>query len=69
MCVDFRLPELQYRNSMNLPHLRSTYMAQYGDQELREEDIKVSVSDKIINKNLIIDKKQKHKKTIDKVRQ
>ncbi len=27
---------------MAAPHLRSTYAAQYGDQNLREEDISVS---------------------------
>lgn len=37
-----RWSELQTRNSMCLPHMRSTYTAQYADQDLREEDIKVS---------------------------
>lgn len=30
------------RNSLAARHLRSTYAAQYGDQNLREEDISVS---------------------------
>lgn len=37
-----RWSELQSRNSMCLPHMRSTYTAQYADQDVREEDIKVS---------------------------
>lgn len=37
-----RWSELQTRNSMCLPHMRSTYTAQYADQDVREEDIKVS---------------------------
>ncbi|KAJ6638168.1 hypothetical protein Bhyg_10901 [Pseudolycoriella hygida] len=34
-----RMSELQQRNSLAPRHLRSTYAAQYGDQNLREEDI------------------------------
>ncbi|XP_055371224.1 uncharacterized protein LOC129605466 [Condylostylus longicornis] len=32
--------ELQFRNSLAPPHLRSAYLAQYGDTQLTEEDVK-----------------------------
>lgn len=37
-----RQSELNLRNSIAAPHLRSTYMAQYGDANLKEDDISVS---------------------------
>lgn len=40
--IKIRLSELQQRNFIAAPHLRSTYIAQYGDQNLKEEDISVS---------------------------
>lgn len=37
-----RFSELQFRNSLCPPHLRSAYAAQYHDQDFREDEIKVS---------------------------
>lgn len=37
-----RFSELKFRNSMVPHHLRSTYIAQYGDQNYSEDDLKVS---------------------------
>lgn len=39
----FSASELHYRNSLAPLHLRSTYLAQYPEHNLREEDIKVKI--------------------------
>lgn len=33
---------MQYRNSLVLPHMRSTYLPQCGNQQYSEAEIKVS---------------------------
>lgn len=38
-----RYSELVQRNSMVPPHLRSSYLPQYVDEELTDDDVRVSI--------------------------
>lgn len=44
-----RYSELQQRNSMLPPHLKSSYLPQYVDGELTDDDNRVSVDDHLKN--------------------